>query len=677
MKKFSLFTSTIVTIAIATSTANVQAEEPAPALLPDGPAYNPNEERGSFELIMKPYPIPVETTTYVDFVFNLPDNLPDLFHVVFGEVINSQPLHLHHFVLTGCSNKIDPAKEGEAFVEYDENMERDCVIPLGGWAPGADMFGIAETDIGFLMGKGLGVQAVRINVHYTDGVYEDEATLTQKMATDGIRIHYTPDFRPYTSTQQSLLGVAFAPSAMNIPPGEDRFYITRSCKVKRSCQDTSEDELNEILEGYDMSGIGLTCETANIRGLCNAEGEFGNFVHFFCPTSCGFCDETIGDDMAPNPMVPESYRVTGVNYHAHLLGREMYTTLIREEESTDDSSGSILREAEPTSSSSTTTMVKDLQSRQFWIYDFQETIPFGYDYVVDENTVLQGTEIKVGDKIQVTCVYDSSARTDPTIFDVSTYDEMCITTVLVTFPTPSSLLSSGNATEGEALYENLGLFMELRLHTFDCESDESGDIHTGVLAEGEDGRDIWKDHPIDQTEGCTFRVSSMVLGDGVYQPRTCPESVSGVLEGESFLCEEKELFGDAIAGALCVGGTHDDSDANGGLTEEECVDGGGEWNPYTCESIDYWLQYEAGSSGITHESLEYIRIYWYQPNCCLAEHEDETEDETESTSEDSPVAEDSSTLETGAENSVSAAPGFRGILTVASTAAAIVLAMAL
>lgn len=529
------------------------------------------------------------------------------------------------------------------------------------------MFGIADMDIGYAMGKGLGIQAVRLNVHYTDGVYEDEATLTQVMATDGIRIHYTPDFRPYTSAQQSLLNVAVGPSQMDIPPGEDRFYITRSCKVKRSCQDESEDQVEEILDFYGMSGSGLTCETASARGLCNMQGEIGSFVQYLCPASCGYCDETIGDDMMPNPMVPESYRVTGVNYHAHLLGREMYTTLIREEESTDDSSVSMLREAEPTSSSSTTTMVKDLQSRQFWIYDFQETIPFGYDYKVDENTVLQGTEIKVGDKIQVTCVYDSSTRTDPTSFDVSTYDEMCITTVLVTFPTPSSLLSSGNATEGEALYENLNLFMEMRLHTFDCETDESGDIYTGVLAEGEDGRDIWKDHPIDQREGCTFPAGGVQLGGAVYTSRNCP--VPEGHEGELFICEEKEMLGDAMAGATCNGGTHDQTDANNGLTEKECVDGGGEWSPYTCDEIEYWMQHMALPSGVDHETLEYLRVSWFQPNCCLAENEDESG----SSSADA----DSSTLEAEAESSVSAAPGFRGILTVASTAAAIVLAMAL
>jgi hypothetical protein len=49
---------------------------------------------------------------------------------------------------------------------------------------------------------------------------------------------------------------------------------------------------------------------------------------------------------------------------------------------------------------------------------------------------MRGTEIKAGDKIQVSCVFDS---TDSTFFAFSTYDEMCIT-----FETPASLLASNN-----------------------------------------------------------------------------------------------------------------------------------------------------------------------------------------------------------------------------------------
>merc|ERR1719343_1687693 len=96
---------------------------------------------------MKPYPIPAETTTYVDFFFNLPDDLPDLFHVTFGEVINSQPTHLHHFVLTGCPDKIDPSQQGLAVDDTNGALgDLDCQRPVGVWAPGSDLFGNVDLD---------------------------------------------------------------------------------------------------------------------------------------------------------------------------------------------------------------------------------------------------------------------------------------------------------------------------------------------------------------------------------------------------------------------------------------------------------------------------------------------------------------------------------------------------
>jgi len=90
--------------------------------------YNVNETRGEFEFRIQSYPIPIETTTYVDFVFNLPDDLPPLVHVVYGVPIISQPKHLHHFVMTGCTTKIEKEKEGTPIPPSS-----DCLIPLGGW----------------------------------------------------------------------------------------------------------------------------------------------------------------------------------------------------------------------------------------------------------------------------------------------------------------------------------------------------------------------------------------------------------------------------------------------------------------------------------------------------------------------------------------------------------------
>jgi hypothetical protein len=91
--------------------------------------YNPEEERASLEFRMEPYAIPIETTTYVDFFFNLPEDFPDMVHVVYGEALISQPKHLHHFVMMGCSARHDPSQDGLP----NEILDRDCSIPLGQW----------------------------------------------------------------------------------------------------------------------------------------------------------------------------------------------------------------------------------------------------------------------------------------------------------------------------------------------------------------------------------------------------------------------------------------------------------------------------------------------------------------------------------------------------------------
>lgn len=597
-----LFRFSIAAIAAMNSLGVAKAEE-----IPD--FYNAGEERGSFDLLMKPYPIPIATTTYVDFFFNLPDNLPDLFHIVMGEVINSQPLHLHHFVLTGCSEKIDPTIEGLPI----ELAENNCVTPLGGWAPGANVFGNIDNDTGVLMGKGLGIQAVQLNVHYTDGVYEDAATMTQKIATDGIKVHYTPDFRPFTSTNKALINIGFATKELNIPPGEDRFFVTKTCKVNTSCKDSTPEFLQTIVDFFGMGNDGsipdnLSCP--NIKLFCNMGGDLGSFTQRLCPVSCGYCDAVEGE---VNPMDPGRYRMTGINYHAHLLGREMYTTLLREKEI--DASLAVQKAA---LSAPSTTEIKDLKSAEFWIYDFQETIPLDYEDFVEldgTNDILRGTDIMPGDKIQATCVYDSSNREEATIFSLSTYDEMCITTVIITFDTPASLLAIGN--NSTAFESKLDILTEINLMTFSCDDDEETDIYTGTLVQGEDGRDIWKNHPLAEAEGCTFPTPE--FAPFVYQSRNCLEDDE--YKSESPICEglgsSVRLVDDAIAGASCTGGTYAERDANDGITEKECVDGGGAWTPYTCEGIEDWLLFESTFSGLDSETLEYLRVYWWQDKCCI------------------------------------------------------------
>ena len=79
---------------------------------PNTAAFRPRETQGMFELKMKEYPIPRVGTTYVDIVFNLPEDLPDIVHIVYGEAIISQPQHLHHFVITGCPERFNKSEVG-------------------------------------------------------------------------------------------------------------------------------------------------------------------------------------------------------------------------------------------------------------------------------------------------------------------------------------------------------------------------------------------------------------------------------------------------------------------------------------------------------------------------------------------------------------------------------------
>lgn len=602
MNKYFRFS--VAAIAAMNSLGFAKAEEEIPSF------YNAGEERGSFDLVMKPYPIPVQTTTYVDFFFNLPDDLPDMFHVVMGEVINSQPEHLHHFVLTGCADKIDAEKEGIP-IEFDVDATPNCIIPLGGWAPGGNVFGNFDNEVGALMGKGLGIQAIQMNVHYTDGVYEDPAAMTKKLANDGIRVHYTPDFRPYTSTSKPLINIGFATKQLVVPAGEERFFVTKTCKVNTSCKDASPEYLEQIVNEFGIGASGAVPENLScpsIKFFCNMEGDIGSFIQRLCPFSCGHCDAVEGE---VNPLDPGRYRMTGINYHAHLLGREMYATLLREE---NDNLVSVQKSAPTSPFSPSKTSVTDLKSNEFWIYDFQETYPLDYiDYVAADGTneILRGTEIRPGDRIQATCVYDSTSRDKDTIFSLATYDEMCITTATITFDTPPSLLNGTGASDSSG-----DILTDIALMSFTCDADEETDVYTGTLAPGEDARDIWKNHPISEADGCTFPAHDFTLA--LYQTRNCP--VDPEIASESPICEglgeTARLISDKTAGATCYGGIHAERDANDGLTEAECLDGGGSWEPYTCSELEYWFMYEATFSGIDTETLEYLRTYWWQKPCC-------------------------------------------------------------
>lgn len=603
--------------------------------------YNPGETRGSFDMIMKPYPIPVETTTYVDFIFEVPEDLPDIVHIVFGEVINTQPDHLHHFVINGCTEAID--KDQEGLPQPDTPM--DCTRNVGGWAPGSDVFGRPDLESGVIFGRSTGIVALALNVHYTDGVYEDAEAKTLKIAEDGIRVHYTTDFRPKTAMVKHLSWIAFGPPQLTVPPNESRYFVSRTCNVRTSCKDANEDQLAFVAQymGVEAPAGFIADDTlscASISAFCFLDGELGARIQKLCPVTCGLCDDTTSDGKLRNP---EHYVVTAINYHAHLLGSEMYTTLLRPKLPIEDSSL-----IEKRSSIEAAMEAKDLKSREYFFYDDQASIPMDYD-IVETNTndaereMIRGVQIKDGDKIQVTCVYDSTDRTDPTVFGLSTYDEMCITGVLVTFETPKYLLA------GESPDVAIATDMDLRLFTCEVDNENhSSDIYQGFLNSTEDGRNIWFEHPIEATDMCTFPIGDYVFRDNIMtmQARNCPkddDSTVGLNICDGFTLspsDNVEFLEQAIAGYHCAGGKlgFTDSNENPELNEETCLGeaGGSAYVAYTCADIQLWMASEE-AAGIETSTLEFLRTTWWRPKCCslgedsgdgeYIESEDDTEDE--------------------------------------------------
>jgi len=673
--------------------------------------YNVNETRGEFEFRIQPYPIPIKTTTYVDFVFNLPDDLPPLVHIVFGEALVSQPKHLHHFVLTGCSTKL--ADDVQAGTPIDRPPS-DCNIPLGGWAPGRPMFGGSpDLSIGVAIGKAMGIQAVQLNIHYTDGVYEDEESKTYTMATDGIKVYYTTDLRPYTSMSKSLITIGWGPPELFIPAETSRYFVTRTCMVNTKCKDTTTKQLQKVAaifgkrgssEAVDAAtgagaGAGADADADNdaadadpqsammaqmlaniscptIKPFCGMGGDMGPLVQQLCPVTCGFCEDE-GDTGTGNPRNPTSYRATSINYHAHLLGSEMYATLLRpaapaddQDEDQDDvgvsSSTSMTQKRSSSGNNNNNNMiVKDLKSSEFWYYDNQVSSPMDKEYKIQVHSnsdnvdtkesieLVTGVEIVPGDQIQTTCVYNSMYRENNTHFGLSTYDEMCIIDLQITFETPPN-----NDVIG------IGLTADLNLRTFSCDvmvddtnedttdNDEDtdtrdasspvtkqsillSDVWQGILDVEEDPRNIWSDHPITSTDMCTFPVGDYVVFDSFMtsESRNCPLSMNITSDKKDFdsssICYayETETDGDiefltnTIAGYTCVGGTYDEKDSNEPpmlVGKEECLagvdgNGGTSYDAYTCEDIQYWLQ---NQGSITDQVSEYLRTNWWQPKCC-------------------------------------------------------------
>mmetsp|Transcript_37263 Transcript_37263/g.100819 ORF Transcript_37263/g.100819 Transcript_37263/m.100819 type:complete len:537 (-) Transcript_37263:480-2090(-) len=189
--------------------------------------FNPGEEQRYVDFRIKNYSVPNVQTDYSDFVFNFDDTDHSQFHIVYGIALVDQPKLLHHFVVTGCTERIDARMEGMRLPEPPEN----CKIPVGGfagWAPGAILWDM-PSYAGVPIGVGAGILAFSINVHYTDGNIH-----TNTVSQDGIRIYYTPTLREYTVDSTSVLGIG-SHHDMVVPANKERYFVTRTCQVVDSC----------------------------------------------------------------------------------------------------------------------------------------------------------------------------------------------------------------------------------------------------------------------------------------------------------------------------------------------------------------------------------------------------------------------------------------------------------
>jgi len=578
--------------------------------------FNPGEEMKMIELRIQPYKIPHKITTYVDFQFNLPEDMQEIVHIVAGDVIVSQPKHLHHFVLTGCTESIDPSAEGLP------TKPGQCSIPIGGWAVGGGLFSNIPSNAGRVFGPGLGIKALSLNVHYTDGLDVDFSNSktandgVHAIATDGIRILYTPKLRPQTVLNKQLLTIGLPqPQTMNLPPQIPRFFYTKTCTLESSCRDTADAMMNQFGKQTGLpGGENLTCGRA--KAFCFMDSKFTAYLQMACPVSCGLC----GSDVDSEGSNPTEYHVNGINYHAHLTGREMYATLLPK--MSDDIVSPAIEDL------NNNQLAIDLESKDLWMYDNQVSYP-----LVDAASGEAYMTVRPGDKIQVTCVYDSTLRTETTFFGLSTYDEMCITSVSILTDTPNTTIAGDRGGE-------ISLVAAIFMKSFACAVDDTSHIWRGILEIDEDARQIWKAHRMNESD-CTYPVGT-IRGDtaptgdancisadanndgGTADQRLEVTNICFDAAAELGTASAVIFNGDATAGEYCDGGSMNGRDSNAEDEDEEgtasnfqeyCISGGGVYQPYTCQDAEDSLK---GGEMIFVESeiKEYRRKYWWQPKCC-------------------------------------------------------------
>jgi dopamine beta-monooxygenase len=147
--------------------------------------------------------------------------------------------------------------------------------------------------------------------------------------SSGMRFWYTATLRNHTLSRLATQQTSINPSVI-VPPGVKRWFLTRRCEV-----------------GIKKAGTDI----------------------------------------------PAEFQVWGISYHAHLLGREMYTEIFLSGNKTPMSLGSEAK----------------------WHFDDQRM----------RNVYNAGVTLRTGDVLQTTCVMDASSRETKTMFGRETTDEMC------------------------------------------------------------------------------------------------------------------------------------------------------------------------------------------------------------------------------------------------------------
>lgn len=383
--------------------------------------FNANERQRSQEWKVRDFKLSKKRTVYIDVIFNFDDVEHDDFHIVFGEALIDKPKFLHHFVVQGCTRQISPEEEGKPLVRTHNKDTKKwlkyCQEQVGGfWAPGDRPMWDITTNTGVHIGRGSGIVAFSVNIHYTGGDMASEKIYPK----DGIRIHYTPDLRPKTHVITPLIriiGISGLPGGieenvdklggkfLDVPPGKKRWFLTRQCTVRSRCKDSSSRELRSL--SSDIIG---SCSMIKTLGFCTG------LIRILCPETCGSPDTCTGGD--------KPLRVMDTFFHAHLLGAEMYQS-VRKANTGD---------------------IVDLGSMRHWSYEDETIVPLDG----------KGVELRVGDTLSSTCVYNSESKLEATHFGLSTFEEMCLNTLGVEMDTEDKHYGFAFNCEGSLWSGDLG-----------------------------------------------------------------------------------------------------------------------------------------------------------------------------------------------------------------------------